>query len=105
VSSYCHNLLIKSKFTCFILIVAVIQNYTEGIKTKLCIVVVVIKRRIPVDKSDLFAMLDIEASPAKTKSKKRKWREIEALQDRFKLEKELSELDCGFEYELETLER
>jgi len=31
-----------------------------------------------MDKSDLFAMLDIEASPAKTKSKKRKWREIEA---------------------------
>ncbi|MEW9797175.1 DUF3545 family protein [Alteromonas sp. CYL-A6] len=58
-----------------------------------------------MDKSDLFAMLDIEASPAKTKSKKRKWREIEALQDRFKLEKELAELDCGFEYELETLER
>ncbi|AGQ02800.1 hypothetical protein I636_14800 [Alteromonas mediterranea UM4b] len=57
------------------------------------------------DKSDLFAMLDIEASPAKTKSKKRKWREIEALQDRYKLEKELAELDCGFEYELETLER
>ncbi|MEL7441923.1 MAG: DUF3545 family protein, partial [Pseudomonadota bacterium] len=44
-------------------------------------------------------------SPAKTKSKKRKWREIEALQDRYKLEKELAELDCGFEYELETLER
>ena len=40
-----------------------------------------------MDKSDLFAMLDIEASPAKTKSKKRKWREIEALQDRYKLEK------------------
>ncbi|MCG7648963.1 DUF3545 family protein [Alteromonas sp. MmMcT2-5] len=60
-----------------------------------------------MDKSDLFAMLDIEASPAKTKSKskKRKWREIEALQDRYKLEKELAELDCGFEYELETLER
>ena len=52
-----------------------------------------------MDKSDLFAMLDIEASPAKTKSKKRKWREIEALQDRYKLEKELAELDCGFEYE------
>ena len=58
-----------------------------------------------MDKSDLFAMLDIEASQSKTKSKKRKWREIEALQDRYKLEKELAELDCGFEYELETLER
>ena len=58
-----------------------------------------------MDKSDLFAILDIESRPAKTKSKKRKWREIEALQDRNKLEKELAELDCGFEYELETLER
>ncbi|MBU3021479.1 DUF3545 family protein [Aestuariibacter sp. A3R04] len=58
-----------------------------------------------MDKSDLFAMLNIEETPAKTKSKKRKWREIEALQDRFKLEKELAEIDCGFEYELETMER
>ncbi|WP_083272968.1 DUF3545 family protein [Alteromonas confluentis] len=58
-----------------------------------------------MDKSDLFAMLNIEETPAKTKSKKRKWREIEALQDRFKLEKELAEIDYGFEYELETMER
>jgi len=58
-----------------------------------------------VDKSDLFAMLNIEETPAKTKSKKRKWREIEALQDRFKLEKELAEIDYGFEYELESMER
>ena len=58
-----------------------------------------------MDKSDLFAMLNIEETPAKTKSKKRKWREIEALQDRFKLEKELAEIDCGFEYELESMER
>ncbi|MBU2979455.1 MULTISPECIES: DUF3545 family protein [unclassified Alteromonas] len=59
-----------------------------------------------MDKSDLFAMLNIEETPAKTKSKKkRKWREIEALQDRFRLEKELAEIDCGFEYELETMER
>ena len=58
-----------------------------------------------MDKSDLFAMLDIETSSAKTKSKKRKWREIEALQDRFALEKELADIDCGFEYDLETIER
>lgn len=63
------------------------------------------KKEMLVDKSDLFAMLDIEATPAKTKSKKRKWREIEALQDRFRLEKELAEIDAGFEYELETMER
>ena len=58
-----------------------------------------------MDKSDLFAMLNIEETPAKTKSKKRKWREIEALQDRFKLEKELAEIDYGFEYERESMER
>ena len=58
-----------------------------------------------MDKSDLFAMLNIEETPAKTKSKKRKWREIEALQDRFKLEKERAEIDYGFEYELEPMER
>ena len=58
-----------------------------------------------MDKSDLIAMLNIEETPAKTKSKKRKWREIEALQDRFKLEKELAEIDYGFEYELESMER
>lgn len=58
-----------------------------------------------MDKSDLFAMLDMETSPAKTKSKKRKWREIEALQDRFKLEKELADMDYGFELELEAAER
>lgn len=57
-----------------------------------------------MDKSDLFSMLDIEATPAKTKSKKRKWREIEALQDRYRLEKELAEIDAGFEYELETMQ-
>lgn len=58
-----------------------------------------------MDKSDLFAMLEVESSTVKTKSKKRKWREIEALKDRYKLERELAELDCGFEYELEMMER
>ena len=62
-------------------------------------------KEILVDKSDLFTLLDIETTPAKTKSKKRKWREIEALQDRFALEKELADLDYSFEYELETMER
>jgi uncharacterized protein YqgV (UPF0045/DUF77 family) len=56
-----------------------------------------------VDKSDLFAMLDIEASPAKTKSKKRKWREIEAIHDRYKLERELQGMDTSLEAELDKL--
>jgi hypothetical protein len=58
-----------------------------------------------VDKSDLFAMLDFENRPAKTKSKKRKWREIEAIQERFRLEKELADMDYNFENELEHMER
>lgn len=58
-----------------------------------------------MDNSDLFATLDIEARPAKTKSKKRKWREIEAIQDRFRLEKELADIDIALELELDNLER
>lgn len=58
-----------------------------------------------MDNSDLFSLLDIETRPAKTKSKKRKWREIEAIKDRFQLQKELADYDMSFEYELENLER
>ena len=58
-----------------------------------------------MDKSDLFAMLDIEASPAKTKSKKRKWREIEAIKDRYQLEKELADIDMSFDLALEDSAR
>ncbi len=58
-----------------------------------------------MDKSDLFAMLDIEERPVKTKSKKRKWREIEAIQERFRLEKELADMDYYLDYELEGQQR
>lgn len=58
-----------------------------------------------MDNSDLFSVLDIENRPVKTKSKKRKWREIEAIKDRFRLERELAEFDMGFDYELDTAER
>ncbi|MBO1256368.1 DUF3545 family protein [Alteromonas sp. 5E99-2] len=58
-----------------------------------------------MDNSDLFSTLDIEARPVKTKSKKRKWREIEAIKDRFELKKELAEFDMDYEYELEVSER
>lgn len=57
-----------------------------------------------MDNSDLFAVLDIQERP-KTKSKKRKWREIEAIQDKFRLEKELAEFDSFYDVELEDLER
>lgn len=57
-----------------------------------------------MDKSELLSLLDIESRPAKTKSKKRKWREIEAIQDRFKLRQELADMDIGLDYELDKLE-
>lgn len=56
-----------------------------------------------MDKSELLSMLDIESRPAKTKTKKRKWREIEAIQDRYRLRKELEEMDVSLEAELEQL--
>lgn len=38
---------------------------------------------------------------ASTNSKKRKWREIEQLKEKFQLEKELKEYDDSLEYMLE----
>lgn len=57
-----------------------------------------------MDKSELLSMLDIESRPtAKGKSKKRKWREIEAIHDRYKLQKELEDMDMSLEAELAKL--
>lgn len=57
-----------------------------------------------MDKSELMSMLDIESRPAaKGKSKKRKWREIEAIQDRYRLQKELEDMDMSLESELAKL--
>lgn len=38
------------------------------------------------------------------KGKKRKWREIESLKDKYRLKKELQELDLLFDARLEELE-
>ncbi|PSJ45964.1 DUF3545 domain-containing protein [Zobellella taiwanensis] len=46
--------------------------------------------------------LVVERSPRGTPrepAKKRKWREIEALKDKQRLQKELQLLDCAFEFE------
>ncbi|MGB2426354.1 MAG: DUF3545 family protein [Alteromonas sp.] len=50
-----------------------------------------------MNKKDVFAMADSETKTSKQRSKKRKWREIEAIQDRFRLEKELAEFDMDFD--------
>lgn len=57
-----------------------------------------------MDKAELLSVLDIESRPTKTKSKKRKWREIEAIQDQYKLRQELASMDVSLDYELENLE-
>ncbi|MFP2770798.1 DUF3545 family protein [Oceanisphaera sp. KMM 10153] len=43
----------------------------------------------------------VERSPRKSRepAKKRKWREIEAIQDQKRLQQELQQLDCTFELE------
>lgn len=44
----------------------------------------------------------VERSPrssSREPAKKRKWREIEALKDKQRLQKELQLLDCAFEFE------
>ncbi|HCA77514.1 DUF3545 domain-containing protein [Alteromonas alba] len=58
-----------------------------------------------MDTSDLFAMLNLDETSTKTKSKKRKWREIEAIKDRYQLEKELADIDMSFDMALEESAR
>jgi len=56
-----------------------------------------------MEKSDLLSMLDSESRPSKSKPAKRKWREIEAIHDRYRLRQELQELGMSVEDELEYL--
>jgi hypothetical protein len=56
-----------------------------------------------MDKSDLLSMLDSESRPSKAKPAKLKWREIEAIHDRYKLRQELQELGMSVEDDLENL--
>ena len=58
-----------------------------------------------MDTSDLFARLNLDETSTKTKSKKRKWREIEAIKDRYQLEKELADIDMSFDLALEDSAR
>ena len=58
-----------------------------------------------MERSEIMAIIDTESRPVKTKSKKRKWREIEAIQDKYRLERELCDLDANLEYELNEMMR
>ncbi len=55
-----------------------------------------------MDNSDV-TLLDIDLSNRKGKNKKRKWREIEAIQDEYKLRKELEEIDLFDEFDIKDL--
>jgi hypothetical protein len=49
---------------------------------------------------DFLNAVERESRGKKTKSKKRKWREIEAIKDRFRLKKELCDMDMSWEAKL-----
>ena len=50
---------------------------------------------------DFLNAVEVESRPVKTKSKKRKWREIEAIKERYRLKQELCDMDVMWEQELE----
>ncbi|GGZ19434.1 MULTISPECIES: DUF3545 family protein [Shewanella] len=59
-----------------------------------------------MDRLDYGSALDevVERpSRSRSSSKKRKWREIEALKDKHRLLKELQEIDSSFNYDIDSL--
>jgi hypothetical protein len=58
-----------------------------------------------MDSVEIFAVIDHETRPSKGKAKKRKWREIEAIKEKYRLKQELIDMDLGLELELEQLAR
>ncbi len=58
-----------------------------------------------MDNQDILSLIDIDSRSSKSSKKKRKWREIEAIQDQYRLRKELADIDLSIEFELEQMER
>jgi len=54
---------------------------------------------------EIFSIIDNETRTSKRKSKKRKWREIEAIEDKYRLKQELSDMDMALGLELDQLSR
>lgn len=52
---------------------------------------------------DFLNAVEVESRGIKTKSKKRKWREIEAIKEKYRLKQELCDMDLGWELELEQV--
>ena len=57
-----------------------------------------------MDKSDLLSKIDAETRSSKSRKKKRMWREIEAIKDKYRLRKELEDMDMFNEYELSKID-
>ncbi|BDX05782.1 DUF3545 family protein [Planctobacterium marinum] len=57
-----------------------------------------------MDKNDLMSKIDQETRSTKSRKKKRMWREIEAIKDKYKLRKELEDMDMFNEYELSQID-
>ncbi|MFC3649086.1 DUF3545 family protein [Planctobacterium marinum] len=51
-----------------------------------------------------MSKLDEETRSTKSRKKKRMWREIEAIKDKYKLRKELEDMDMFNEYELSQID-
>lgn len=58
-----------------------------------------------MDKSDLMSSIDTKNNTTKTKSKKLRWREIEEIQDRHRLRKELEDFALLDDIEFTGLDR
>jgi len=56
-----------------------------------------------MDNTDV-TVADLEPRSTKTRGKKRKWREIEVLKDRFELRKELQDMDISSDYDFSDLD-
>lgn len=57
-----------------------------------------------MSKSDVISHLDPDTNTVKSKKKKRMWREIEALKDKYRLRKELQDIDIFTEHELQKID-
>ncbi len=54
--------------------------------------------------SEVISHLDPDTNVVKSKKKKRMWREIEALKDKYRLRKELQDMDIFNEKELKHID-
>ena len=56
-----------------------------------------------MEDTNIMSIVNAESRPSKNKTTKGKWREIEAIQDRYRLRQELKELGMSSEDELNSL--